>query len=366
LIYKKYGSSSARIFNLPDGVNERTYAVKLKVRDDEYQYGYETVYVTVKRPKHFYFYVKDHLGSTRAVVDEAGDVVEAYDYYPFGLQSRSYKEKGDPLTKETFTGKEQDTESNLHYFGARYYDAGAGRWLSVDPLAGKYLFLSPYVAMNNNLLRYIDPNGMEWYQVTEEYEEEETDEDGNTSIVKKTRKVWKYFADTPEKEIWTGEYNSDGSKRMILTQGIIELLFFDGSNLSWLHADGSTQSWAAVSGILDALGNTRSGLQASEDQGPIPEGWYLVDPSQTLAARNASSFFDLALWVLKSYDWGMFATPIFAMDGTDNYAYGRNSSFIHGGKEPGSIGCIDLTKNNYYFHKKFMNHGKVMPMNVTY
>jgi RHS repeat-associated protein len=137
--------------------------LRFGLRDDEYQYGYETVYVTVKRPKHFYFYVKDHLGSTRAVVDEAGEVVEAYDYYPFGLQSRSLKEKGDPLTKETFTGKEQDTESNLHYFGARYYDAGAGRWLSVDPLAGKYLFLSPYVAMNNNLLRYIDPNGMEWY-----------------------------------------------------------------------------------------------------------------------------------------------------------------------------------------------------------
>jgi hypothetical protein len=59
--------------------------------------------------------VKENMSSTRAVVDEAGDVVEAYDYYPFGLQSRSYKEKGDPLTKETFTGKEQDTESNLHY-----------------------------------------------------------------------------------------------------------------------------------------------------------------------------------------------------------------------------------------------------------
>jgi uncharacterized protein RhaS with RHS repeats len=96
--------------------------LRFGLRDDEYQYGYKTVYVTVKRPKHFYFYVKDHLGSTRAVVDEAGDVVEAYDYYPFGLQSRSYKEKGDPLTKETFTGKEQDpgswpgasTESNLH------------------------------------------------------------------------------------------------------------------------------------------------------------------------------------------------------------------------------------------------------------
>jgi RHS repeat-associated protein len=89
-------------------------------------------YIAAKHPKHFS--VKENWSSTRAVVDEAGDVVEAYDYYPFGLQSRSYKEKGDPLTKETFTGKEQDIESNLHYFGARYYDAGAGRWLSVDPL----------------------------------------------------------------------------------------------------------------------------------------------------------------------------------------------------------------------------------------
>jgi hypothetical protein len=66
LIYKKYGSSSARIFNLPEGVNERTYAVKLKVRDDEYQYGYETVYVTVKATSQRYYHLADHLGNVRA------------------------------------------------------------------------------------------------------------------------------------------------------------------------------------------------------------------------------------------------------------------------------------------------------------
>jgi RHS repeat-associated protein len=139
--------------------------LRFGLRDDEYQYGYETVYVTVKRPKHFYFYVKDHLGSTRAVVDEAGDVVEAYDYYPFGLQSRSYKEKGDPLTKETFTGKEQDTESNLHYFGARYYDAGAGRFLSTDAFSEKYLGLNPFHYAANNPLYFTDVNGdsVEWH-----------------------------------------------------------------------------------------------------------------------------------------------------------------------------------------------------------
>jgi RHS repeat-associated protein len=95
----------------------------------------------------------------RAVVDEAGDVVEAYDYYPFGLQSRSYKEKGDPLTKETFTGKEQDGESNLHYFGARFYDAGAGRFLSTDAFSEKTLHLSPYHYVMNSPMIAIDING---------------------------------------------------------------------------------------------------------------------------------------------------------------------------------------------------------------
>jgi hypothetical protein len=62
----------------------------------------------------------------------------------------------------------------------------------------------------------------------------------------------------------------------------------------------------------------------------------------------------------------MFATPIFASDGSQNYAFGRNNAYIHGGSVPGSIGCIDLTKNNYYFHSKFLQHGKVLPLNVGY
>jgi RHS repeat-associated protein len=116
-------------------------------------------YIAAKHPKHFS--VKENMSSTRAVVDDAGDVVEAYDYYPFGLQSRSYKEKGDPLTKETFTGKEEDIESNLHYFGARYYDAGAGRWLSVDPLGFKYPSLSSYTYVANSSLIAYDPDGLD-------------------------------------------------------------------------------------------------------------------------------------------------------------------------------------------------------------
>jgi RHS repeat-associated protein len=62
-------------------------------------------------------------------------------------------------TKEGFTGKERDKHSGLDYFGARYYDAGIGKWLSVDPLADHYLPLSSYNYCANNPILFIDPNG---------------------------------------------------------------------------------------------------------------------------------------------------------------------------------------------------------------
>ena len=36
----------------------------------------------------FYYCITDHLGNTRVVVDDQGDVKETYDYYPFGKNLR--------------------------------------------------------------------------------------------------------------------------------------------------------------------------------------------------------------------------------------------------------------------------------------
>jgi len=47
----------------------------------------------------------------------------------------------------------------LYYYGARYYDAELGRFITVDPARGKYPGLSPYIYCANNPLKYVDPDG---------------------------------------------------------------------------------------------------------------------------------------------------------------------------------------------------------------
>jgi RHS repeat-associated protein len=103
---------------------------------------------------------KDHLGSIRVIVDEAGEIVSYDDYDPWGmvLAGRSGND-GFANDKYKFTGKERDVETGYDYFGARYYDSRIGRWLQVDPLADKYPGWSPYNYTLNNPLKFIDPDG---------------------------------------------------------------------------------------------------------------------------------------------------------------------------------------------------------------
>ena len=57
------------------------------------------------------------------------------------------------------SGKEKDSETGYHYFGARYYNSDLSIWLSVDPMSDKYPSLSPYNYCAWNPMRLVDPNG---------------------------------------------------------------------------------------------------------------------------------------------------------------------------------------------------------------
>ena len=65
-----------------------------------------------------------------------------------------------PNIPQSSTGKERDSETGFSYFGARYYDSDIlTGWLSVDPMADDFLYISPYNYCNWNPVKLKDPNG---------------------------------------------------------------------------------------------------------------------------------------------------------------------------------------------------------------
>ena len=79
-----------------------------------------------------YFYTPDQINSTRIVTDDTGAVVYSAAHDPYGGMQKTWVNTFDPTPK--FSGKERDAESELDYFGARYYDHSLYRFLSVDPI----------------------------------------------------------------------------------------------------------------------------------------------------------------------------------------------------------------------------------------
>ena len=99
----------------------------------------------------------DHLGNSNLSVNENGTLVNREEYYHFGETSfGSYGKK-----RYRFCGKEKDEESGLYYYGARYYSPWTCRFVSVDPLAGKYPFYTAYQYAGNKPIISIDIDGLE-------------------------------------------------------------------------------------------------------------------------------------------------------------------------------------------------------------
>lgn len=103
------------------------------------------------------YYVRDHLGSVRAVVDAGGAVVEARDYYAWGLEMPGRVWVQGAPTREGYTGHDLDRETGMNYAWARSYMAALGRWTSTDPMNQ---YPSPYVYSGNNPISFVDQDGM--------------------------------------------------------------------------------------------------------------------------------------------------------------------------------------------------------------
>lgn len=108
----------------------------------------------------------DHLGGTNVVTDDTGEFVEVVDYYPFGEQRISDQQTTFEEQRK-FTGHEYESDSDLTYAKARYYNQDIGKWLSQDSVSQntpqRFLLdpqqLNTYSYTRNNPLILVDPSG---------------------------------------------------------------------------------------------------------------------------------------------------------------------------------------------------------------
>ncbi|RGX85192.1 RHS repeat domain-containing protein [Bacteroides intestinalis] len=116
----------------------------------------------------YHYYLKDHQGNNRIVMNQNGTTVEQVNhYYPFGGLFEEGLATSDQNYK--YNSKELDRMHGLDWYdyGTRGYDATLGRFMIIDPLSERYCTISPYVYCANNPVRYIDPTGMYFDEANE-------------------------------------------------------------------------------------------------------------------------------------------------------------------------------------------------------
>ena len=107
----------------------------------------------------YHYYLQDHLGNNRVIVNENDSIEQVNHYYPFGALFG--ESTGGDKNRYKYNGKELDRLKgiDLYDYGARWYNAASIHWTSVDPMCEKYYNTSPYVYCHNNPILRIDPSG---------------------------------------------------------------------------------------------------------------------------------------------------------------------------------------------------------------
>lgn len=168
-VYDENGSRLEKIgYNTAYQVNQVTYyyggviytqtvsnGIYQALTPREYQVTGPTgkIAVYLKQTPTYVYELTDHQGNVRAVVSQDGTTQNAIDYYPFGQPMAlgggyRYGYEGE--------FSEADPETNWNSFQFRMYDPHIGRWVIVDP---DDEFFSPYLAMGNDPIGNVDPDG---------------------------------------------------------------------------------------------------------------------------------------------------------------------------------------------------------------
>jgi RHS repeat-associated protein len=114
------------------------------------------------------YYLKDHLGNTRAGIKQDGSITQVQDYYAYGLiMNPGNAYSSSPINNYKYNGKEKQEETGQYDYGARFYDPVIGRWTTLDPSADDQdqELDSPYGYVAGSPIVRNDPDGKIWNYV---------------------------------------------------------------------------------------------------------------------------------------------------------------------------------------------------------
>lgn len=213
-------------------IEERTSADQLVAH-----YRYADRLISLQTLTDTQYYHHDALGSTSNLTTSTGTTQTSYRLDPWG---HIREQAGTSINRQIFTGQEHDENTDLIYFGARYYDPDTGRFITQDVYLGEtttppslhrylYAYANPTVYIDlygYKTLRYSDkdeiPDYEEYIQTGDkEYlivDDNEWTEKGDISYGIYKRKLDEWRKKNPDKD---PEYNGTwiGKKWHDLTAG---------------------------------------------------------------------------------------------------------------------------------------------------
>jgi len=141
------------------GIAQKSYVWGLDVNQSLQDAGGIGGLLSVVDTGEAYNYLYDANGNVGQLIDaDDGAIIAHYEYDPFGILLKSYGAMKD-VNPFKFSTKYYDTETDLYYYGYRFYSTSFGRWINRDPL-GEFGGYNLYGFVNNDPIKSYDILGL--------------------------------------------------------------------------------------------------------------------------------------------------------------------------------------------------------------
>ncbi len=257
------------------------------------------------------------------------------DFYPFG-QYMDYRSSNNGFAdaRYKYTEKERDSETGYDYFGARYYDARIGRWLSVDPLSASYSDQSPFVYALNSPLSKVDPTG-EWvasYDASNNLVNVQAEKNDNLEG------LYQQLGVSPED--FANKYGIDDLSKFEVVEGQTA---FDVTD--FVFAKGSSTQFSTDAGNMNCFSSTLVATGMVDQETQVQGGFHFTQEVQDLfhfSPQSSPNTGAAVTWVDKSGITNHSAVYVVKDQSGKEYFVGRA-----GPNSPVSLQTSDRTNQTY-------------------